>query len=97
MSKVGNAQRGNMTQTRMGESSITLSIASMRSLRGLHTFFMSKSKDMKPFYFLLFFGNSVSKNMWYRSEQISSIVIKKKSSKFALSVMQNNPVAIKLQ
>ena len=64
MSKVGNPQRGNMTLTRMGESSITLSIPSMRSLKGRHTFFMSKYKDLKPFYFLLFFGNSVSMNMW---------------------------------
>ena len=63
MSKVGNPQRGNMTQTRMGESSITLSIPSMRSLRGWYTFLMSKSRDLKLFFFVLFFGNSVSKNV----------------------------------
>ena len=64
MSQVGNPQGGNMTQTKMGESSITLSIPSMRSLRGRYTFLMSKSRDLKLFYFLLFFGNSVSKNVW---------------------------------
>ena len=64
MSKVGNPQKGNMTQTRMGESRIILSIPSMRSLRGGYTFFTSKSRDLKLFYFLLFFSNSVSKNVW---------------------------------
>ena len=63
MSKVGNPQRGNMTQTRMGKV-VSLSIPSMRSLRSGYTFFMSKSRDLKLFYFLLFFGNSVSKNVW---------------------------------
>ena len=69
MSKVGNHQRGDMTQTRMRESSITLSIPSRRSLRDRYTFLISKSRNLKLFYFLLVLGNSISKNVW-------SIVIK---------------------
>ena len=64
MSKVGSPQGGNMTQTRMRESSITLSVPNVRSLRGRYTFLMSKSRNLKLFYFLLFFGNSVSRNVW---------------------------------